>query len=282
MDRIDELLDKIESLPLEPKILVPLLGALADLESDMTRIVDMISFDPALTAKLLQICNSAFFGLAKPVNAVSEAVNRLGFEIVYCIAAIASGEQFYKPSIHNHQDGSKLWKHAVTTAFASQFIAKGIQGDGSLLFTVGLLHDIGKLVMGEALKDEYRALIENPHGPVGNCLMDFEQSHYGADHCEVGARILERWHFSPQFVEIVRYHHHPENAPGSVRMAACVTLADILAHNLDKDGTKPEGFPEETLAILQLIGMQVSDLSFYHNEVTQSLQFVEAVCHATA
>jgi putative nucleotidyltransferase with HDIG domain len=279
MDQIDEILSEIEHLPPEPKILAPLLLALADLESDLSRIVDMISFEPALTSRLLHICNSAFFGLAEPVNAVSEAVNRLGFEIVYFIAAVASGEKLFIPVNAGHPEGSLLWRHAVTTAFACQFVAKGIQADAGLLFTTGLLHDLGKLVLSMVYKNSYVELISRPK-LMGKALVAAEQSGFGLDHAEVGARLLERWKFSEQFVALVRFHHRPTETLEWQRLAACVSLANFLAHGVEDSSGNPDLFPEEAQKTLELVGLAPCDLSFYRNELKQSMEFIDAICRA--
>src|SRR6058998_3843257 len=114
MDRIEELLDGIDTLPLSPTPLPQLFRALTDTDSDLSQVVDLISFDPALTAKLLKTCNSAFFGRAEPANDVAEAVQRLGFQTVYRLVATVKGAQVLRPSQNSSGvDANDLWSHSV-------------------------------------------------------------------------------------------------------------------------------------------------------------------------
>jgi hypothetical protein len=135
MDKIDELLDSIDTLPPSPYPLPELFKALTEADSDLSQVVDLISFDPALTAKLLQTCNNAFFARSVPVNDVSSAVNRLGFQTVYRVVATVRGVQVLRPSQKSYGvEISELWRHSVRTAFAAQFIAEDSGTDGGLFF----------------------------------------------------------------------------------------------------------------------------------------------------
>src|SRR5437870_1457491 len=96
MDKIDELLSRIESLPPAPQILPPLLQALGEDDTDLERVVNMLSFDPALTARLLMTCNSAFFARSTKIDSVAEALQQLGFQTVYRIVAGATGARLFR------------------------------------------------------------------------------------------------------------------------------------------------------------------------------------------
>ncbi len=278
MDKTDELLNRIENLPPAPKILAPLLIALTDIDADVSRVVDMIALDPALTAKVLQTCNSAYFGISRPVDHVDEAVNRLGFQIVYCIVAMASGDASFDSAKATGIDVDRQWRHAATAAFASQFIARRIGADAGLYFTAGLLHDIGKLILAEGFQRDYIEIQSDP-GLTGKSLMELECASFGVDHAEVGARLLERWKFSPQFVGSVRYHHDPAAAAGTdaAQFATCLFVADALAHSLTEDEGQPA--PEADLqAALKTLGMGEKDLARRRQEVIENMPFVEALC----
>src|SRR6266436_755755 len=142
MDKIDKLLAGVENLPLSPNPLPQLFNALTDTESDRSQVVDLISFDPGLTAKLLQTCNSALFGRPELVNDVAEAVDRLGFQMVYRVVAVVKGTQVLRPSKKSYGvEPGKLWRHSVQSAFAAQFIAEDVGAESGLFFTAGLFRD---------------------------------------------------------------------------------------------------------------------------------------------
>ena len=278
MNKIDAFLDQIENLPPAPKILGPLLVALTDIDTDTGRVVEMIALDPALTAKVLQTCNSAYFGLANSVSHVAEAVNRLGFQIVHCIVAMASGDPAFKAAQSTGIDVSRQWRHAATTAFAAQKIARRIREDAGFLFTAGLLHDIGKLILAQAFRSDYVELQKDPK-ITGVTLIELERASFDLDHAEVGARLLERWKFSPQFTESVRFHHDPVSAAGTAgaQFAACLSVADAIAHSLypDEGESAPEAHYRTTL---ETIGMGSGDVARCREEIIENMQFVEALC----
>ena len=277
MDNIDKLLEGVEKLPPAPKLLPQLMHALSDMDCDMGSVVDMITFDPALTARLLQMCNSAYFGLARRVASVSEAVSRLGFHEVYHVVAIMSGEKFLRPSHSSGLDAEGMWKHAVITAFAARFVARGIRSDADMLFTAGLLHDIGKVPMAEALKGDYSALVTDA-ALNGRTLVALENGSFDLNHAGVAGRLLEQWKFAPEFTASVRFHHDCEAAGDSARSAACIEIADALAHSLQD--LKPDDEPQEVVVpeALGVLGLAPKDLAAHQEAILQSWESVEKMC----
>ena len=149
MEKIRKLLEKVEVLPLSPSLLPKLLPALSDVDTNFEEVVRVISMDQSLTAKLLQICNSAFFGQSEPVATVAEAVSRVGYQSVYLLVATINGSNCFPCPSPKGIDTGKLWRHSISAAFNTKFVAESAGLDGNLLFTAGLLHDIGKMVMAQ-------------------------------------------------------------------------------------------------------------------------------------
>src|SRR6185503_9265336 len=112
MDKIDKFLDTVHTLPASPRPLPELLRALTEVDSDITRVTDLIAVDPALTAKLLKTCNSAFFGLARPADDVAEAVSRLGFRTVYRVVSAVRCAYLLRPATASYGiHADTLWRH---------------------------------------------------------------------------------------------------------------------------------------------------------------------------
>ena len=267
----------VEKLPPAPRLLPQLMHALSDMDCDMGSVVDMITFDPALTARLLQMCNSAYFGLARRVASVSEAVSRLGFHEVYHVVAIMSGEKFLRTAHSSGIDTERIWKHAVISAFAARFVARGIRADADMLFTAGLLHDIGKVPMAEALKGDYSELVTDIT-LNGRTLVALEDASFDLNHASVAGRLLEQWKFSPEFTAAVRFHHDCTAAGDLARYAACVEVADALAHSLEdlKDEEEP---PEVVLPeALGVLGLTPRHLVAHQEAILQSWESVEKMC----
>ena len=249
MEKIRKLLDQVEVLPLSPTLLPKLLPKLSDVDTNFDEVVEIIAYDPALTSKLLHICNSAYFGQESEVNSVAEAVSRVGYQAVYLLVAMINGSACFPTPSPGGVDAPKLWRHSVTTAFNGKFVAESAGLDGNLLFTAGLLHDLGKVILGQELPPEEAGLYR---GPSDAASLERERTILGCDHAEVGAALLERWKLPVQLSGAVRGHHAPKSAKGFERLAGCVAVGDWLTHSQDRP--KILELPEfkETLALLDL------------------------------
>jgi HD-like signal output (HDOD) protein len=191
MDKIDTLLDSFKAFPTAPQILPPLLQALGEDNVNLARIVDLVSVDPALTAQILKTCNSAFFSRSTSIDSVHDAVNQLGLQTVYCIVAGTTGSQLFT-STQPANSAADWWRNAVMTAFASQFVAEGVNAEPGAMFTAGLLHDFGKVLLWQAFQADYARLLEEP-GLTEPEIAKREAAAFGIDHAEVGGRLLARW-----------------------------------------------------------------------------------------
>jgi len=249
MEKIRKLLDKVEVLPLSPTLLPKLLPKLSDVDSNFDEVVDIIALDPSLTAKLLQICNSAFFGLGEPVSTVAEAVNQVGYQAIYLLVAMINGSTCFPWPSPVGVDAARLWRHSITTAFQAKFVAESAGQDGNLLFTAGLLHDIGKVVLGQSQPQAMAAAFRNPSDAAS---AEREHLLFGVTHAEVGAALLERWKLPAQLAVGVRWHHDPKSAQGFERIAACVQLGNLLTHSAERPGLLEGGEFKGALALLHL------------------------------
>ena len=228
MEKIRMLLDKVEVLPLSPSLLPKLLPSLSDVDTNFDEVVRIISMDQALTAKLLQICNSAFFGQSEPVSTVAEAVNRVGYQSLYLLVATINGSNCFPCPPPKGVDMGKLWRHSITTAFNAKFVAESADMDGNLLFTAGLLHDIGKMIMAQA---HPQVIGSGFYQPTDAASTEREIIQFGCTHAEVGAALLEKWKLPAQLAISVRHHHDPAAALGFAPIAACVNLGNQAAHS---------------------------------------------------
>src|SRR5271165_4028810 len=148
MTLVDHHIDQVKTLPPAPRVLTQLLGLLREEDVHAGKIVELITFDPALTAKVLQRCNSAAFGAGQAVHDLRDAVTRLGFDEIYRMVAGVVGESLLGSAQRGYGIGrGELWQHSVTSALAAKVIAQSLGMDQNLAFTAALLHDIGKLVL---------------------------------------------------------------------------------------------------------------------------------------
>ena len=228
-----ELVAKVKNLPPVPHAALKLVSLLDLPAVSNTEVVQALRCDNVLTAKLLRACNSPYFGLAEPVASVDQAVFILGHQqILHIVLTIAFGSAMVVALPGYAVEASELWRHSLVTATASEMIAKeftDLNIELPVAFTVGLLHDIGKLVLGQTLTADLqvkiRRLIEHEH----IARAEAEKIVLGTDHSEVGALLLQSWHLPDELVEAVANHHQPILTP-KPRLSVVTHLADCVAH----------------------------------------------------
>ena len=172
--------EKIEPLPTAPTILPKLLSALSNPDVNVDEVVNLVVHEPALAAKVLKLCNSAFFAGSEPTAHVSEAIYRIGFYNVYRLVVAACGESTLElVSPDWGMDIRGLWNHSVMTGLAAEVLATTSGEDEGILFTAGLLHDFGKLIFAGAVKAAYGKLTSGVHGnPSVLLALEKEQVRY--------------------------------------------------------------------------------------------------------
>jgi len=231
MQAIDDYINSVKMLPPAPKVVPELMKLLKQPNVDSSRIVKLISLEPSITANVLRMTNSAYFAAATPTTDLQEAVTRLGFQQVYQLATAATGARL----LSNAQKGygfnqGELWKHSVAAAVAAQLVAKKLGGeDENLVFTATLLHDIGKVILSQAVDGVYSKLIEETEIHQQS-LAEAEKKLLGVDHAEAGGRLLSRWKFPANIVSAVWFHHSPKAAEPYQRLAAYAYLGNMIAH----------------------------------------------------
>jgi len=170
-----------------------------------------------LTAKLLRACNSPYFGLEDPVSSVDQAVFLLGHQqILHIVLTLAFGSSMVVPLPGYAVEANELWRHSLITATAAETVVGEIPDvnmEPAVAFTVGLLHDIGKLILGQALTGDLQADIRQRVEQEHLSRSEAEKLVVGTDHSEVGACLLQEWHLPEDIVEAVANHHHPVLEP---------------------------------------------------------------------
>jgi putative nucleotidyltransferase with HDIG domain len=194
-----------------------------------TQIAEIIRRDPSLTARLLRLVNSVYYGLTTPVSSIEEAVFYLGVrEIRQLVVVTPLIEDFQRLSKQCDFPWREFWQHCIGTALLTREIIGAVQVPGEESeYVAGLVHDIGKLVMAWAFPDHFseihRQAIETKRD-----LIEIENEILGMDHAELGALYLERHRLPEMMVKTARFHHQPEKADAHQRVVASAQIADLL------------------------------------------------------
>ena len=261
---VDKVIATVGDLPASPVIITTLMSLTADVNTEVDKISQALLADQSLTARLLKLSNSSFYGRAKEVRTIREAVVILGFKTLRSLVIAASTHSLYQNTSHDGIE-NKLWEHTLATAVASRLIARSLPCPLiEEAFIAGLLHDIGKLVLLEKIPDDYRKVIARVERTQGR-FVEVERELLGFTHPEVGLMLLHKWSFPTMLADAVIHHHDPEpTGNDSVTLAHIVNLGNHLAKKLDVgygDFTLPDlsllpsaramGFNAERLTVLE-------------------------------
>jgi putative nucleotidyltransferase with HDIG domain len=202
------IVDNVNSLPQFPENILLVQKLINDPDSEMADIARQISMDPALTADLLKIVNSAQYMLSKKVDSISEAVKMVGIRGIKNLL-YSYGTQ--KILGDDTVDKKALWDHCYKTAFYAYNLIKNFRKDRNLLDDVyvgGILHDMGKIIFSNVHPD-LLIKIKEFCGEKNLPASTFEDLAAGMNHAEIGALVAEKWNFPEGLVAAIRYHHDP-------------------------------------------------------------------------
>jgi putative nucleotidyltransferase with HDIG domain len=222
-------------------------------------VADILADDPALTSKILKAANSAYYGFPREIGTLERAVALLGFNMVRSLA-LSIGIMHRLPSgiRSSHFSEEGLWTHSLAVAKAMEGLGRNARPGESRehLFVVGLLHDIGKVVLIEFFRDTFVQALEEAQRPETALLHVAEKRLFGFDHGEVGAMLLTRWKIPPVIAGPIGAHHEVGFPDGIDEVdVALLRLSDAVCQNLDlgEGGSlTPVDVPDQDLRVLQV------------------------------
>lgn len=237
-----------------PDIAVKLIELAGDEDVDMGKVAALISRDPAMTATLLKVCNSSFYGFSSKISSLQQAASLFGLKKITQMAFMVLSSKYLigKTKGYDLEEG-ELWKHSFITATAAEKIAqKTGYRDTGLAFTAGLLHDIGKIIIHEYVGDKLAEIREESERD-GAGFRKAETRVLGFSHAEAGAMLMKRWNFPDELVDAILFHHDAENARVDKHLARIVQVADAVTMSMGL-GIGSDGLsytvPEETVSAL--------------------------------
>lgn len=208
---IQKLLARRDRLPSIPAVYHQILEALQAPECPTQRIGEIVASDPALTAKILQLVNSAFFGFAREISSAEEAAIFLGVGTIRALTLSVHAFSAFEPVEGEGWSVDEIWGHSIRVGRLARKLAEVEEASEELreqAFTAGLLHDVGKLLLADNLSTSYLALYSRAL-EEGRQLADVERETFGVTHAEVGAYLLGLWGLPTPLVEAVAFHHEP-------------------------------------------------------------------------
>lgn len=215
-----------------PEVAMRLNDVVNDEHSSAADIGAVISQDPGLTIRLLQIANSPFYGLSREVETVSHAVTLLGAEKIRDLVLATAVTETFEGIPMDHISMGDFWRHSVYCAVIARHLAElSMKARAETLFIAGLLHDIGQLVLYNRLpKQAHEAFLYALGGRGEMDPQAAEREVIGYDHAQIGGGVASLWHLPSVLRECIAFHHDPLNAQDFAQEAALVHIANSVAH----------------------------------------------------
>lgn len=248
-----QVLEQIKEIPAMPNVIVKALGIIKDDQSGTKELSEIMSYDQALTSQVLKLVNSAYYGFAQEITSVGKALALLGMtQTRNIIIAVAM-----KPMLTS-QGGRDMWKHAIRCAVAAEYLADktGVVDPGDA-FTIGFLHDIGKILLNIVDNMTYqkvRAMVKN-----GNDIIEVENELYETNHADMGFLLAKKWKLSVLLANCIKYHHDP--------MSSSMPQVSTLAYVSNKIAQEDADLVLDEDLVLEQLNLNINQLTEYRVEI---------------
>ncbi|MFC1481355.1 HDOD domain-containing protein [Candidatus Neomarinimicrobiota bacterium] len=200
--------------------------------SSMADIGAIISEDTGLSARILRLANSAFYGYPSQIDTIDRALTIIGIQQMRDLALATSMMHIFKDIPEDVINMNSFWEHSIACGVAARILAmQKREPNVERYFLGGILHDIGRLILLQQLPDEVRNIIlTSKEDDV--LVADLEIQEFGFDHAEIGAQLMHHWNLPDNLLNMVAGHHQPRKANQFKEAAAIIHFADLLAHTL--------------------------------------------------
>lgn len=249
MNLIPQIVRSLKNLPPFPMVAQRALLLINQPEVSIQELVEVVKFDPGITANILRIANSAYFGLRREIHSLHQALLLLGTqELLKLVIASGATRLFANPVPGYFSEGQGLWRHSVSCGLMADLLARELAiSDRTTSFTAGLLHDIGKIVLSLFVDQKFMEIMDLVEGQ-GIAFHQAEKAVLGVDHAEIGEEMARIWDFPDRLRSVIRHHHLERPEAFGDDLVLLVYLADLLVlmfgSDSGKEGLAYTGRPE--------------------------------------
>jgi putative nucleotidyltransferase with HDIG domain len=232
-ESIKSIISQIESLPSLPSIYTEIISEMQSDDPSIKKVGEIISKDLSMTAKILQMVNSAFFGLFQKIKSPEQAVMMLGMETIKALVLSVKIFSEFNQNSFSWFNIDKLFDHSLTVSMYAKTIIKNENLDQGLInnsMMAGLLHDLGKLILATNFEKPYRQLLAEAQG-TGKNLLDLEYETFRTSHAEIGAYLMGLWRLENSIIEAIAFHHLPARSmTQNIGLLTAVHVGNALDH----------------------------------------------------
>jgi putative nucleotidyltransferase with HDIG domain len=267
--KLNEILSKVKSFPTMPGAGAKMLSLLEEPDTAVSEIEEILRYDPGLTANVLKLANSAYFGLPSKIGSLKQAVILLGLKRLIQLVVATCVSAVMDKSVPGYDlPAGDLWRHSIAVSIAADALVKDKKIDGAEdVFTPALLHDVGKLVLGTYVKEELEAI--ESVAAKGVPFVIAENMILGTDHAEIGAQILAHWNLPSDVINAVRWHHDPDSIETSDALVDAVYLSNLLCQTTDTSAQAGEQAIELSPAVIERLGIQLNQFEAISDKVSR-------------
>jgi putative nucleotidyltransferase with HDIG domain len=281
MTTLEMIIQSSSQLPPFPAVINKALELINQPTSSVQEVVETIQYDQAITADVLRMCNSAQFGLRRPVSSLNEALMYLGFNQLFNIIMSGAVAGTIGQAVSGYDlEAGELWKHSVSSAILSQILTGGLnRPPNPMLFTAALIHDIGKVVLHSHVQHQFQ-IIKTLVRDQNRSFLEAEKEVLGIDHAELGAIITKNWNFPEEMITAIRFHHTPLSAGAHQEIVYQIYLCDLIAMLTGIgggiDGLSYQGYDE----VMNYFKLTERDVERFMAQLGDELHKVEALMGA--
>ena len=255
-----ELVSGVVRLVSLPEVCIRVNEMLDDPVVNAIDIGKVIGQDTSLTARLLKIVNSAFYGFQSRIETISRAVTVIGLRELRGLVLAASAVESMSKLPNDVFNIVNFWRHSVYCGVVAKLLAEKCHVlHSERLFVAGLLHDIGKLVISNKLPEEAREILKQAKAKKRPDF-EIERTMFGFDHADVGGDLLDEWQMPESLRNAVRYHHRPKDAPSSEIEVALVHIANIMTIHAEHGVIEDDAVPDYDDSVWAITGLDESQL----------------------
>jgi len=235
--KLEHILKRVQALPPLPTSAMRVIALIKNPATSVQELETVIGQDLALTASILRQANSSYYGYARRISSLQEAIVRLGFQVIQGLAMSAAVAPLLKTPIVGYEiEQEGLWKHSMLTAMAAKHLCQRRKLPyGDVAFTAGLLHDIGKLIISIYIQEVGAYLLQKVTAAKLS-YVELEEKIIGYNHATVGGFMATGWNLPVDLVESISNHHTPSSAQNHVELASVIHVANGLASILGIGG----------------------------------------------
>jgi HD-like signal output (HDOD) protein len=231
---LEEITAKLHRLPSLPLAVQEVIASFKNPDLDTVSLAHKMAKDQGLSARVLRVANSSFYGLPRKVGSMQDAVVVLGLDVIRSLVMSAGMVQGFPPLRGSVFDRNAYWRRSFRVAGYTRALADCLRQGQPMAFTAGMFYDIGQLVLDACIPEQFSGILELQKAS-GQNLIEIEQSALGFDHAMIGAEVAKLWNFPPEIEHAIRCWRTPEDAPFGP-ITGMVHVAVLLESGLRGNG----------------------------------------------